>query len=165
MVILFAGKAGAGKDTSAALVQKYLPEAQTCAFAKRVKEIARAFGWDGKKDEKGRKLLQSVGRVGREYQKDFWANDCVRQISEAKGHALVTDLRFQNELAVVRNSYPEAKLVLVTGRASDLGKNAGDISEHDLDGFPNFDYFLHNIGSIEDLESQIRQMLKSWDLI
>ena len=33
------------------------------AFADKVKEIAKLMGWNGEKDEKGRKLLTNIGRL------------------------------------------------------------------------------------------------------
>lgn len=44
-------------------------------FAHGVKQVAvESFGWDGVKDEKGRRLLQIVGtEAGRAYNKNIWA--------------------------------------------------------------------------------------------
>lgn len=166
MIIMFAGKAGAGKDTSAGIVRETYPMAENCSFAKKVKELAFQFGWDGEKDEKGRKLLQSVGQTGRAYDKDMWAKDCVKQITEVLSHgnpALVTDLRFRNEMEIVKAAYPDAKIVLVKGRAADLGKNANDVSEHDLDGFNDFDYVLDNSGTEDELRENVKTMLHKFE--
>ena len=165
MVLMFAGKAGAGKDTSATVVQSFIPQTERFAFAYKVKEIAKQFGWDGVKDEKGRKLLQSVGQTGRAYDKDLWAKDCAQRIAAYSGLALVTDLRFRNEMNVVKEAFPDAKVILVKGRAADLGENAKDISEHDLDGFDDFDFVLDNSGTEEDLKNNVEAMLKEFDLI
>lgn len=163
MVIMFAGKAGAGKDTAASIVQEILPNASCYAFAQKVKEIARdCYGWDGVKDEKGRRLLQDIGRTGRAYDPQFWVKDCIGRISQCSGLAIVTDLRFRNEMDSVKNAFPGTKVVLVRGRAADLGCNSSDVSEHDLDGFSDFDYVLDNSGTIEELKSQIASMIEKF---
>ena len=160
MVIMFAGKAGAGKDTAAMLVRSFIPDAKQFAFATRVKEIAYLLGWHGEKDEKGRKLLQDIGKAGRNYNEDKWAQICVDAINASSTQlALITDLRFRNELKVVKASYPDAKVVLVCGRQADLGKNANDVSEHDLDGFAEYDFILDNSGSESELIPKIQEML------
>ena len=165
MVIMFAGKAGAGKDTAAAIVQEFVSNAYRYAFAQKVKEIASdCYGWDGVKDEKGRRLLQNIGRTGREYDPKLWIDDCINRISLNSNIALITDLRFRNEMDSIKKVYPNTKVVLVRGRASDLGSNSGDISEHDLDGFSDFDYVLDNSGTIEELRKQVAFMVEKFGI-
>ena len=166
MVIMFAGKAGAGKDTVATIVRHIFPEAKQFAFATRVKRTAYVCGWDGAKDEKGRKLLQDIGKAGRTYDKDIWAKYCVDEIkSSSVRFALITDLRFRNELEVVKARYQDAKVVLIKGRQADLGRNANDVSEHALDEFTEYDYVIDNSGSEENLRANVKQMLAAFGLL
>ena len=169
MVILFTGKAGAGKDTAAYIVKEFLPDSGLCAFAKKLKNIAKqSFGWDEEKDKKGRKLLQSIGQAGRAYNKDIWAEDGVRQIKkqvQLGRVAIITDLRFRNELDIVKKAYPKAKVVLIKGRRADLEENEKDISEHDLDGFNSFNYVLNNNGSKDELRTAVKDMLQQFGLL
>ena len=68
-IVLFSGKAGTGKTTASNYLL-YLAEKNgyLLHFATMVKDIAkRYFWWDGVKDEKGRRLLQEIGRTGRNY--------------------------------------------------------------------------------------------------
>lgn len=65
-VILISGKAQNGKDTVAAYMREKLTEDKhrvlITHYADLLKYICRSyFGWDGVKDEKGRKMLQYVG--------------------------------------------------------------------------------------------------------
>ncbi len=170
-IILFAGKAGAGKNFSADKAAFVLDESnitsKQVAFADKVKETAYSLLWDGVKDERGRRLLQHVGAVGREYDKDIWVKLCIKEIDswEGTGVALITDLRFPNELEKVKEAFPnKVKVVHIIGRQADLGNNAKDISEHAMDEFDDYDYVINNNGSEEDLLQEVRAMLSSFEI-
>ena len=66
------GPAGSGKTTMAkgligALLNHDDATHTILPFAKPVKDVARNMGWNGEKDEKGRRLLQLLGtECGRE---------------------------------------------------------------------------------------------------
>ena len=61
---MLTGKAGCGKDTAYKIMKKYANKSiKRYAFADPLKNIAYEAGWDGIKDEKGRKLLVSLGKV------------------------------------------------------------------------------------------------------
>lgn len=89
-------------------------------FAKPLKELASEyFGWDGRKDERGRKLLQVLGtEVGREYGGwDFWVKKWELAVEEFKNSQLenlpkawysqtkflfiADDIRFSNEAEII----------------------------------------------------------------
>lgn len=75
------------------------------AFADKVKEIAeKEFGWDGKKDDRGRRLLQRIGtEVGRDYNKDIWVDyfsEFMNKRTTSKRLPtlfIIDDWRFKNE--------------------------------------------------------------------
>ena len=167
IVLLFAGKAGVGKNTSADFVEEiYSHSAIKTAqfsFAGSLKAIAKEMGWDGKKDEKGRRLLQQIGAAGRAYDKDVWAKCCLSAIQESDCDiAMITDLRFPNEARVIKEAFPEAELIKVFGRGYDLGDNGDDPSEHGFDDVPEtyWSYQLDNSGTLKDLDNNVFAMLK-----
>lgn len=105
-VINVSGKAGAGKDTFANMVQKILEEqgktVMRISYADYLKYICtKLFAWDGKKDEKGRTLLQKVGTdIVREQDPDFWVrNVCeLAQLFDSfYDYVICADCRFPNE--------------------------------------------------------------------
>lgn len=111
-VFLLAGRISAGKSTVAnflfdALHYEY-PSAiiKIAGFADGVKEVAtQAFGWDGIKDEKGRRLLQVVGTdAGRAYNNNIWAEkafkDNIFGTSFPPNILIFDDWRFPNEYTV-----------------------------------------------------------------
>ena len=58
-VIIINGAGGAGKDTLCAIAARHYAVTSVSAVD-RIKEIARFGGWDGVKDERGRKLLSDI---------------------------------------------------------------------------------------------------------
>lgn len=109
----FAGKSTVGARLSAHLLQSGV-RAYTLAFALPLKDIARSMGWNGKKDEKGRKLLQLLGTECMRQCIDplgwikLWLKDVkafVRNCERTSNQPVVViadDVRFPNELAAIR---------------------------------------------------------------
>lgn len=154
-IIGLTGKAGAGKSTVASLIYKLSGENVTFnPFAGKVKRIACMMGWDGRKDDRGRRLLQAIGQAGREYDPDIWIKLWRRGNGE---FSIVEDVRFDNEAKEIRAL--GGVVVLVHGRSEDLGENAGDISERGVDE-DLLDGIIENKGSIAQLETNVKRFLK-----
>lgn len=96
-VTLLTGKAGVGKDTYAKKLR-----AVRVALADPLKEECKRLGWDGVKDAKGRKFLQELGDVARDYYIDVFVDKAIEQIHDlfvdGSGHVVVTDCRYDNEV-------------------------------------------------------------------
>ncbi len=75
MIIAMRGKAGSGKDTFALMMEELNPGV-VCrlSFARAVKDCSSSlFGWDGEKDERGRRLLQRFGtECARHFDGEIW---------------------------------------------------------------------------------------------
>lgn len=112
-IILFSGKAEAGKTTAAGtlwyLLVKHGEEtgrrinAVIIPYADYVKTTAQMlFNWNGKKDEEGRALLQWWGTdIVRQKDPNFWVDTVVRLVKVAEDeldYVLIDDCRFPNEL-------------------------------------------------------------------
>lgn len=99
------GMMGTGKTTTAEMIIEALrPLGVRCVvhpFAYRLKKIARMMGWDGKKDKRGRKLLQMLGtECGRAYDSDLWVklwDEDVKENYPGEDMVIVDDIRFRNE--------------------------------------------------------------------
>lgn len=99
--IAFTGKAGTGKSTAAALVQRTWPDLyRGLSFATPLKEAA-AILWP----EPGRKELQWFGNTLRGFDPDVFLNAALAQVDrlELSGKNFVNDdTRFPNEVTVLR---------------------------------------------------------------
>lgn len=102
------GYAQVGKTTTALAVKDILEkegrEVVILPFAGPLKLLAMEyFGWDGKKDDRSRKLLQSLGTdVARAWEPDFWVRkwaELARPLIQAGACIIADDIRFNNECA------------------------------------------------------------------
>lgn len=144
LLIGLTGPAGAGKSLAADLLTGIGDACHTplsvASFAAPVKEIARqCFGWDGKKDARGRRLLQVIGtEAGREYDPHIWTRHALRRFEEEMATAeacglpaagvVFDDVRFPNEAEAIRSRGGE--IWRMYGRGADLSANAGHASEN-----------------------------------
>lgn len=196
VVILVSGKAGSGKSTVAEMLAKKLQNEPSLrifpyGFADPIKYLAKSyFGWDGEKDERGRRLLQQIGFVGREYDEDIWVKHFLQQLDKRAGllpfHvAIISDWRFPNELNFLeRNPLLDTISIRVFGRGGLSGEGASDVSENSLievgeevllypldyndyaeefdaeSGFI-YDYQINNECTVEELEKKVETVLTS----
>lgn len=120
-----AGWARSGKDTAAgALVALGY---QRRGFADALKDLALRIGWDGRKDDTGRQLLQELGVGCRDVLgADVWVNALMHTID---GPTVITDVRFPNEVAAIADHAGVVVRVVRTG----VRPARGHLSETALD--------------------------------
>ena len=129
MIIMLTGKAGCGKDTAYKIMKKYANKSiKRYAFADPLKDIAYGAGWDGIKDEKGRRFLVSLGKVINEYNNNFFAKDLADDIQKMPGDKVITDLRFPREYHTVAKMLPHERIVLIKYVRKTPSFSYGDIS-------------------------------------
>lgn len=173
LCFLLSGKAGVGKSFGSELLckesrrQGYVT--LSAHFATWVKQTAYAIGWDGVKDDAGRKLLQDIGKVGRDYDQNTWAKLTMNNIMDKPNFpydvVVIDDWRFPNELSYIVDNEPLYKTIKIRIESKDREILSGsdlynDVSETSLDGSA-FDYVIYN--SIHDsnvLEVRLMEILK-----
>lgn len=160
VVILISGKSGAGKSEFAKCLEKEIISFNhSCvrlAFADDLKDIAYDhFSWDGKKDKKGRRLLQSLGTVGRDYNVDLWADKAKRKILEhipLRGIAyyVIDDCRYLNEITFMDGIEDVTCVKVLITRPNNpnalTGERAAHSSENGLNKYYDYDYAFINVG-------------------
>ena len=89
--VAIGGRMQVGKTTAADyLVRRY--GYVKYALADPIKTIAReGFGWDGAKDEAGRRLLQEIGTVGRAYRTAIWLEQLGTRLADDGAALVVVD--------------------------------------------------------------------------
>lgn len=167
-VILISGKAEAGKDSTFDIIKGLIPESERAirmAYGDYVKDTAeKLWGWDGKKDEKGRALLQWWGtEYVRARYPDFWAETVIRLarvIQDEVDYLVITDVRFPNEIIAWNENEFDIVTVRVErpGHISDLTEEqCNHISETALDSWP-FDITLIAT-NLTNLSNEVRRLL------
>lgn len=74
-------------------------------FASHVHSISQlAYDAIGMPYVKDRELLQAIGTWGRRIDPRLWVNLCEKQINATTGNIFVSDLRFENEMIMLRNN-------------------------------------------------------------
>jgi dephospho-CoA kinase len=166
-VIALAGKMRSGKDTTADIIASSPDFAYRTAFADHLKNIALILGWNGVKDKRGRKFLQQLGDVIRAYNPDYFINKTIIDIKSRAPYlpnelVCITDVRYQNELQAIIDSFPNVTTIRIERNAtSDLtDAQRAHQSETELDSYLNFDYIVHNNGTLDDLEREIKFILE-----
>ena len=181
IVLLVSGKAGVGKSTfSRAMITATEPydfNSVIIPFAQKLKEMATLMGWDGKKDDKGRKFLQDLGKVARAYDEDVWARQAYNNVLPQYEGVIPVDIiisddwRFPNEyyyllnnfkrfeIFKVRISAPEREILKGTPEYDDISENS---LPSELDS-SYYDFIIDNSGTIDELhlsaERTLRQIL------
>ena len=154
-VVLLIGKAGVGKDESYKCIKELYPIAERYAFADYLKTIAYEVGWDGRKDERGRKLLQGIGQTVRAYKEGFWALKVAKAIEhDMPNLAVVTDCRFPNEIQIIKDYFRGVTTIRIIRDVSEMS----DISEHALDDYEP-DFTICNNGTVADLKRSLEEIL------
>ena len=169
-VILFSGKAESGKTLAANIFKEYLEKlgyrVAIIPYASYLKETAKLiFNWDGKKDAKGREILQRWGtEIVRQKDPDFWANS-VRRLVDVVGDAidyvLIDDVRFPNEIDIWKDTAHMTVRIERPGHENILTKEQRNhISETALDTYP-FDLVFSGTNRNE-LERAIYDQMKNY---
>lgn len=161
-LIAFCGRAGAGKSTAAGMLSGH---AQTSIGAP-IKRIARSMGWNGEKDEAGRRLLQLLGMecgrecIGQHCWLSIWKEDTAYRLNN-RLPVVVDDIRFDNE---AREIHHLGGLVLRVTRPgeptrwpwSSVHPSERGVSECWVDAT------VENKGNLSDLRAALMSTLGRW---
>lgn len=161
-VVCISGKARSGKDTVGKLLENSLEDMGESVlvthYADLVKYICKTFfGWNGEKDDAGRKLLQYVGTdVVRTEKPDFWVGfvlDIITLFKDEWDFVIIPDTRFPNEISVLQESGLDVTSIRVERPNFDNSlpeEQKEHPSETSLDNY-QFDIVINNSGTEEDL--------------
>lgn len=178
LIIGLHGKAGSGKDTTASLLQSFLPEGstRTVAFATPLKEAAKAkFGltdWHTNTQEGKRELVPALGKTVRQllelegteatrdvYGSNFWIWRMSQEVDKAFKENIkvfiITDVRFENEAQFVRDN---GGFVFQIDR--ELEQELATVSHASAQPLPSHlvNIFVPNNGTIKDLEKEVKDL-------
>jgi len=101
--ITISGKAKHGKDSLASFIGDFLREEgktyQILSVADSIKSLAFKKGWNGKKDNNGRVLLQFIGtEYGIEFKGQYyWVKKLIEKINPEVDCVIIPDCRYNHE--------------------------------------------------------------------
>lgn len=168
-IICISGKAGHGKDTLAGYMKEALEEhgkvVLIAHYGDLLKYICKQFfGWNGKKDEVGRDILQNVGtNVIRKQDPDFWVDFMRKMLDffmDEWDYVLIPDTRFPNEIEGLQDLNVTLKHIRIVrpGFSTLTEEQQRHPSETALDKYP-YDTFIINHGTLLDLREKARNLI------
>ncbi len=173
-VLCISGKAQNGKDTSAGFFKTALEEQGKSVLIVHYADLLKFmcqkyFGWDGKKDEQGRHILQYIGTdVVRAQKPDFWVAfvaEFLQMFENDWDYVIIPDTRYPNEIDyLVNNGFDVRHIRVVRSDASFVSplteEQQKHISETALDSDVP-DIYIANDSTIYELERFIRVLVKA----
>lgn len=169
-VLCISAKAQHGKDTAANIIKNYLEnqgkKVLITHYADLVKFVCtNYFGWNGKKDEQGRSLLQYVGTdVISSQQPSYWVDFVVSILKFFEGnwdYVLLPDCRYPIE-AEKMMEYFDTEIIRIYRPNFENGltmSQQNHPSETAMDSFP-FSTIIINDGGIETLKARLECYLQ-----
>lgn len=169
-IICISGHAQHGKDTSASVLKAHLEadgyRVLITHYADLLKFICTSFfGWDGRKDERGRSLLQHIGsEVVRAKRPNYWVDFMLSifdLFESSWDYVIIPDCRFPNEIDELRSHGFDVTTMRIVrpNFASPLtAEQMAHPSETALDNYP-FDYTIENAGSLGELSEALSKWI------
>lgn len=169
-VICISGKAQHGKDTTAAFMREALENkgntVLTIHYADLLKYLCRTyFGWNGEKDEEGRRILQYVGTdVIRAKDPNYWVSfvaGFLWMFEDEWDYVIIPDTRFPNEVSYMQEAGYDVTHIRVTRpdfKSPLTEEQQQHPSETALDNIePNL--WIENSGTIQELHKKVDEVV------
>ena len=153
------GAGTCGKDTFVDFVREFLTVPCYCiSSVTKVKEAALVLGWDGVKDEKGRKFLSDL--------KDLSTEACdgplryMESCISDDGSVFFFMIREPVEIAKFVSRHPNSKTIHMTRPNNEVVNynNHADNNAHNYD----YDIEIANDGTLDDLKEKARIFVKGY---
>lgn len=170
-ILLISGKAQNGKDSTSDILKKYFDEKGKKSIVLHYGDYlkflcSKYFGWNGKKDEEGRTILQKFGTEKvRNTAPDFWVRSVAQFIDVFRNdydYFMVADCRFLNEVEYMEKFFPCCVTTLRIERLNfDNGlteEQKNHPSETALDNF-DFDYIIKSESGLDKLEVEVNKII------
>ena len=144
--VIINGTGGAGKDEFIKQCKVIDDDIENISTIDYIKSIARYAGWDGKKDERGRRFLSDIKDAMILYD-DIPFKQTIENVKMFDHKTVFIHCREPDEIEKLKNEL-NAKTVLVKNKRAD-----GLINNHadqDVELY-NYDYVINNNESLGDL--------------
>ena len=175
-VYILAGKARAGKDTTAIYIKDYYEKngkkVAILQYSSYLKEYAKKItNWDGSDETKPRQLLIDLGSnlIRKQIDNYLFVNrmlEDIKVLSYFFDVLVISDARLVEELEIPRQKVNNVKIVNITRPNFDNGLTASEkssLTELGLNNYDNYDYKIINDEDLEKLKYKVNKMLEEMD--
>ncbi|MBQ9313463.1 MAG: hypothetical protein IJ220_00430 [Clostridia bacterium] len=155
-IVIINGTGGSGKDTFVEFCSKY-GKVMNFSSVDKVKEIAQAIGWDGKKTEKARKFLSDLKRLTTEFN-DMSFNsikDAVAKFKNSDCEILFIHIREPEEIERAANAFNAKTLLVKRIGLTNISSNYSDANVEKYE----YDFIIENT-TLEDLDKHASSFIK-----
>lgn len=147
-IFILNGSGGCGKDTLVDIISsEFNGEIINVRSSDEVKRVAKILGWDGNKDEKGRRFLAELMNSIIKYNDgifNYWCKFIVN--NSKKGNIIFLHVREPGEISKYVKQF-NCKTILVRRDNIEVPNNNADLGVLDFD----YDIIIDNNGSLEEL--------------
>ncbi len=172
-IILFSGKARHGKDTSAEIIKNVYEskglKVINLSYGSYIKNYAMMISdWDGSEETKPRTLLQELGTdiIRTKIDPNFFIKrlcDDIRVYSYFFDIITISDARFPDELDTPSSEFDDVvKIKVIRDNYESVltDKEKKHLTETALDNYDDYDFIIHNDGTIEELKEKVEEIVR-----
>ena len=153
-IIVINGSGGVGKSTFISLCHEIDPAVIETSTVDFVKEIALQAGWDGVKDEAGRRFLSEL-KDAMEHYHDI-PNTKVDEFIEAHPDNIIfVNAREPHNVQHYVDKYGAVTVMVANSNATQVQGNHADVGVYDY----IYDYYIENSGDLEMLKESAKIFL------
>lgn len=156
-VFVINGGGTTGKDTFCKYAMMYLNRhhllTANISSIDEVKGYGRLLGWDGVKDEKGRKFLSDLKEISTRY--DGPMKYMSTYIDNGGADVVFVHIREPDEIQKFVTRYPDASTILVKRDSVEKFSNSSDSNVDEY----LYDHYVYNNGSEEDLKKTSEDLM------
>ena len=167
-VFIISGKANAGKDTTAELIDNYIKlkgmKPVNLQISSYIKMYAKVIsGWNGSEDDKPRSLLQELGTeiIRNKIDEKLFIRRIIEDIKVYSYYfdvVTISDARLPLELDLIKEAFPSSCRINIIRPNFENNLNSSEkkhITEIGLDNYKNYEYTIINDGSFEELNKKV----------
>lgn len=155
-IIVINGMGGVGKSTFVSLCHEIDPMVIETSTVDFVKEIALQAGWDGIKDEKGRRLLSDIKDALERY--NNIPNKKIDEFIESHPDSIIfVNAREPHNIQYYKNKYNAIAVLVVNSNAKTIKGNHADENVYD---YEYYDFTIYNEKTIIELKDKAKILME-----
>lgn len=165
LIFIINGSGGVGKDTFVELVSVELNDILkkfhtviNFSSVDKVKEIARAIGWSGKKSERDRKFLSDLKILTSEYCDmpfESMKNKVNKFLKDEESVFLFLHIREPEEITRAVKEFGAITVLIVRNSVKHITSNIADENVFNY----NYDFVIDNSGTKEELSNKAKEFI------